>query len=336
MRKFLIILIIVVIFASYLGYNFFSSVSDSIEPVNFKIEPGQGVKVIGQKLADQGLIKSKFAFETYIWLRKYDKKIKAGEYKLNPSMSIWEIVNQLIISPSIQEKEIKIIEGWNANQIAQYLEEQGLFKKEAFLSEISDVGKYAKLYSFIADDKNSILNGGKNLEGYLFPDTYRVFADATAEDIVKKMLDNFNLKLNDELRDEIYKQGKSIYEVVILASIIEKEVAKDEDRSMVADIFYKRIKEGIALQSDATINYITGGKTTTPSSQDLEKESLYNTYKYRGLTPGPICNPGLSAIKASIRPKANPYWYFLTDKEGNAIYSRTFNEHKANKLKYIN
>ena len=336
MKNILVILIILAIFASYLGYNFFSSASKSTKEVNFKIETGQSIDEISKNLASQGLIKSQFAFKTYIWLRNFDKKIKAGEYKLNPSMSIWRLANQMIIGPSVKEKEIKIIEGWNSDQIAQYLEDQGLFKKEAFLSEIADVEKYSKIYDFISEDKVKIQKGGKNLEGYLFPDTYRVYTDANPEDIIKKMLDNFNLKLTIEMKNEIKKQKKSIYETIILAGIIEKEVAQDIDKSMVADIFKRRMQEGIALQSDATINYITGKKTVTPTAEDLAQESLYNTYQHRGLTPGPICNPGISAIKAVIYPKINPDWYFLTDKDGNVIYSKTFDEHKANKLKYIN
>jgi UPF0755 protein len=147
-------------------------------------------------------------------------------------------------------------------------------------------------------------------------------------------LNNFDNKLPPELREEIAKQKKTIFEIITMASVIEKE-ARGEDMALISDIFWRRIGEGIALQSDATVNYATGKYETQPSLDDLEIDSPYNTYKYRGLPKGPIGNPGLEAIRAAIYPKANNYWYFLHTKDGQTIYSRNFNEHKANKLKYL-
>ena len=142
-------------------------------------------------------------------------------------------------------------------------------------------------------------------------------------------------KLTAELRAEIKRQGKTIHEILTLASIIEKEVSSDKDRKLVADIFYKRLDAGVALQADSAVNYVTGKSTPRASAQDLAKESPYNTYRYRGLPPGPIASPGLSAILAAVYPTANPYWYFLTTPAGQAIYSKTFEEHVANKAKYL-
>jgi len=148
-------------------------------------------------------------------------------------------------------------------------------------------------------------------------------------------LANFNAKLTPELRQEIVKQKKSFFEVLTLASIIEKEVSEPEDMKMVADIFYKRLKAGIALQSDATVNYATGKSLIQPTYQDLSVNSLYNTYRYPGLPPGPISNPGINALKAAIYPTPNPYYYFLTTESGQAIYSKTYEEHLINKNKYL-
>ena len=137
------------------------------------------------------------------------------------------------------------------------------------------------------------------------------------------------------MREEIKKQGKTIFEVVSLASIIEREVPNDEDKKMIADIFLKRLNIGMALQSDATINFITGKGMTQPTYDDLKIDSLYNSYLYPGLPPGPISNPGLSSIEAVIYPISNNYYFFLTTKEGEVIYSVDYDEHLRNKAKYL-
>ncbi|OGY89834.1 MAG: hypothetical protein A2927_01170 [Candidatus Komeilibacteria bacterium RIFCSPLOWO2_01_FULL_45_10] len=150
------------------------------------------------------------------------------------------------------------------------------------------------------------------------------------------MLDNFGAKLTQEMRVDIKNAGKSIFEVITLASIIEKEVRTEQDMKMVADIFNKRLEQGIALQSDATVNYVTGKGLVQPTAADIAVDNLYNTYKYRGLPPGPIANPGLKAIKAAIYPTPNQYYYFLTTAEGEVIYSQTYQEHLKNKSVYLN
>jgi len=155
------------------------------------------------------------------------------------------------------------------------------------------------------------------------------------EDLIKKTLNNFDKKLKASTRDEISKQGKTIFEVLTLASIIEREVPNKVDKKMIADIFLKRLKVGIGLQSDATINYVTGKGLAQPSYADLEIDSPYNTYKYRGLPPGPISNPGIDSIEAVVYPTSNDYYYFLTTHEGEVIYSIDYDEHLTNKAKYL-
>ncbi|MCX6786073.1 MAG: endolytic transglycosylase MltG [Candidatus Komeilibacteria bacterium] len=226
---------------------------------------------------------------------------------------------------------LRLIEGWNNKEIAKYLAENSSIKAEDFLNLTGkDLSQFTSTYDFLADKPVTA-----DLEGYLFPDTYRVFKSATTLEIVKKMLDNFNNKLTPALRAEIKNRQQSIFETITLASIIEKEVRNPEDMKMVADIFYKRLSAGIALQSDATINYITGKGLVQPIAKDLAIDSPYNTYKYKGLTPTPIANPGINAITAAVYPKSNPYYYFLTAPDGQVIYSKTYAEHIANKKKYL-
>ena len=149
------------------------------------------------------------------------------------------------------------------------------------------------------------------------------------------MVDTLDKKLTPDLRDEIKKRNKTIHEILTLASIIEKEVSSDEDRKLVSGIFYKRLEIGMPLQSDATVNYVSGKSELRPTFDDISIDNVYNTYKYRGLPPGPINSPGLLAIISAIYPKENPYLYYLTTRDGQAIYSRTHDEHVAAKRKYL-
>jgi UPF0755 protein len=257
-------------------------------------------------------------------------------------MRLWEVAEVLTKTNGPSERDIKIIEGWNNREIGKYLENENLLSGDVFTGELEKFGAKVGDYDFLGDRPE-----GATLEGYIFPDTYRIYEKLPAEmrssdeeqadlagHIIKKTLDNFGLKLTEEMRSEIKKQKKTIFEIITMASILEKE-GRGEDLAMISDIFWRRIDEKIALQSDATVNYATGKYETQPSLDDLEVDSPYNTYKYRGLPKGPIGNPGIEAIKAAIYPKANNYWYFLHAKDGQTIYSKNFDEHKVNKAKYL-
>jgi UPF0755 protein len=161
-------------------------------------------------------------------------------------------------------------------------------------------------------------------EGYLFPDTYRFYLDATSEDVIKRMKDTFLKKVGNINKDDL-----------ILASIVQREVAGAEDMKIVAGIFKKRLVKGIALQADSTVNYVTGKSNPRSLIKDTKIDSPYNTYKYPGLPPGPISNPGLSAILAVKNPETSPYLYFLTTPDNKVIYSKNFEEHKQARFKYL-
>lgn len=343
MKKIIIIFLLMLIVILAIGiWYIFSPVSSSAEEKIFIITKGEGVNEISQHLKEQNFIRNKFVFETYVWLKGVQSKFQVGEHKLRQNMSIWEITVVLTAPGEVNEREIKILEGWNNHEIAVYLDNAGVVGKDIFLEAAKNYKLQIINYKFLEDRPE-----GATLEGYLFPDTYRIYKEipkelrgekdadkALAEHIIKKMLDNFDRKLTADLREEIARQKKTIFEIVTMASIIEKE-ARGKDMAMVADIFWRRLDQGIALQSDATVNYATGKYETQPSAEDLKIDSPYNTYKYRGLPAGPIGNPGLEAIRAAIYPKKNNYWYFLHTKDGQIIYSRNFEEHKANKIKYL-
>ena len=307
----------------------------SIKEKEISINKGDGSRLIADVLTAKDLIRSKNAFLIYTFIEGVSSQLQAGTYKLSTEMSIKDIV--LILSQGkliSNERTIKIIEGWTNKQIGEYLEKQEIMTEEDFLAAASVKDSREILpesyYSFLTDK-----NKDADLEGYLFPDTYRIFKDSKAPDVVKKMLDNFAKKLTPELQEAIKSRNKTIFEIMIMASILEKEVRKETDRKMAADLFYRRLEIGMPLQSDATVNYVTGKSALQPTNQDLQTVSPYNTYLNKGLPPGPICNPSLSSIKAAIYPEANEYLYYLNKKDGTTVWSKTAEEHAANKAKYL-
>lgn len=278
----------------------------------FYIEPGQGVNEIGANLKKANLIRNDWVFSTYVWLNKKTKNLQAGKYKLSPSMNIAQIVEKFIKGEVVKDWiKVTIPEGWTNQQIKKRLLGLGL------INETDEIPL--------------------DLQGYLFPDTYYFEQNTSIEEIIKKMRENFNQKITDDLKKEIKNQNRSLYEVLIMASILEKEVKSDDDRRIVSGIFWKRLENNYPLESCATIAYILGTDKWRYSYEDTRIKSPYNTYINPGLPPTPINNPGLSAIKAAIYPEYTDYNFFLTDPEtGKTIFSRTLEEHNINKRKYFN
>lgn len=248
------------------------------------------------------------------------------------------------------EKTVKVLEGWDLRDIANSLESAELVSSEKFFSTLGEpqtdyrrvVGEeqpydFSSEFSFLLDKPKYY-----GLEGYLFPDTYRVYASSTPIEIARRMLINFDKKLTPQMRADIKSQGKTIYEIITLASLIEKEApidyqsVDDTDAKLIAGVFLNRLAIGQGLQSDATLSYIFDDDKPAHSGAELEIDSPYNTYKYRGLPPGPICNPGILAIKAAIYPTKTAYNYFLTPKgKREVIYAQTYEEHLNNKYEYL-
>ena len=263
-----------------------------------------------------------------------------GKNKANLESEAW---------PPIPEKTIRIPEGWASRDIGQYFEREGQYQSEEFLEiagfpmvnyqkekDLPAPVDFSAEFSFLEDKPKHY-----GLEGYLFPDTYRIYASSSVSEVIRKMLTNFDHKLTPKMREDIKAQGRTIYEVITLASIIEKEAllnyrtGDNQDAKIVAGIFMNRLSVGQALQSDATLSYIYNDKKPAHSGAELEIDSPYNTYKYRGLPPGPICNPGALAIEEAIYPANTKYNYFLTTNDGRIFYAKTYNEHLANKYKYL-
>ncbi len=293
------------------------------------IKEGEGVNAIATKLQESGIVSHRLWFELYIWSKDKENKIAAGTYELRPNMTIPEIVDTMTTGKAKKEDEfVTIIEGWNNREIGEYLAEKGIVGKEEFLEETKAVEKYRPHFSFLQD-----LPKNRDLEGYLFPDTYGVIkGKTTVAQLVYKMLLNFDQKMVDSMKEDIKKSGHSVDEIIRMASVIELEVPQEKERKIVSGIFWNRIEGKMPLESCATISYITGVKKRQYSFDDTRVDSPYNTYLNRGLPFGPIGNPGLSAIKAALYPQETDFVYFLSDIEtGETFFAKTLDEHVRNK-----
>ncbi|MFA6306871.1 MAG: endolytic transglycosylase MltG [Patescibacteria group bacterium] len=334
MLKKLIIIVAVIVIGGFLYWqNLNSPVDANGQEQVFSVGKGETINQVAKNLRINNLIRSEFYFKHEIGSGDI---IKAGEYLISPKLSAKEIIKILTLGAAVsREKSIRIIEGWNNKDIASYFEKNNIISAKDFTALAASPLSGWK-FSFAKPDFFNDAPKEATLEGYLFPDTYRIFNDTAVEGVIFKMLDNFDKKLTPEMRAEIKRQKKTIYEIVTMASVIEKEVRSTEDMKIVSGIFWDRIKNGQGLESCATLAYILGVSKAQYSYEDTRIDSPYNTYKYRGLPSGPIANPGLNAIKAAIYPEFTGYNYFLSDPStGKTIYSKTLEEHNINKYKYL-
>lgn len=258
----------------------------SSKEITFSIKRGEGSREIGYNLqiGRPGLTRSAPFFRLYVLSIGASHKLRAGDYLLSPNMSMFSMVQKFTKGDVIQEK-LTIVEGWDIKDIENYFAQKG-----------------------------RAIDISPDLEGYLFPDTYYITGNnASNEEIIALMRANFEKKFDQDLRDETAKQNKTIHEVITMASLLERELQKFEDKKIAADILWKRLGIGMALQVDAEPN----------------------TYKERGLPPRPIANPGLESIQAALYPQDSPYWYYLSTPNGNTIFSKTLEAHNLAKAKYL-
>jgi UPF0755 protein len=308
---------------------------DLSQPVEMTIETGASSAAIARQAEQAGLVRSARAFQYYADFKGVNKKFKAGHFVFSGQASFASVAEVLIAGDKTSNvTKITIPEGWTSKDIDSYLAKNGKFAQGEFLAWTKDPALNERMkakYPFLAGKPAS-----SGLEGFLFPDTYSVYNNATVNEIVEKMLSNFDRKLKPEWRQEIDRQGKTLFQIITMASIIEKEVRKTDDMKMVSDIFWRRIRNGQRLESCATLAYVLGVNKPQYSLEDTEIDSPYNTYANKGLPPGPISNPGANAIEAAIYPQANNFNFFLTaNGTGETVYSATFEEHVRNKNKYL-
>ena len=292
---------------------------------------GESFGDIVKKLKDNEVIHSELTFKVYakLFYKKEINNIKAGIFKFNGKLKYGEVINIIASEPGYEEITVTIPEGYELREIAQLFADKGLCDKDKFI-------EVANTYDFDFKYKDALKNHENRLEGFLFPDTYRFTYSNTDEvKIIQTMLDRFT---------EVYSKYEnvpskySVYEIITLASIIEREAKTNEDFYNVSSVFYNRLKRSDylnKLQSCATVQYILKERKSILSLSDIEIDSPYNTYKYPGLPVGPIASVGERAIDAALNPNNTSYLYFLNDENGTLHFSATLDEHSRKMKKYL-
>lgn len=297
---------------------------DKNSSIDFEVKTGCVTKKIAQDLEDQGLIKDSSVFTLFVKMKGMDNKIKAGKYSLNPSMTPEQILTKLVSGDTIKnEEKVTIPEGTQLKKIAKILSDHKLTTEKEFC-EAAKAGNFKDKYEFLRD-----LSDDTSLEGFLFPDTYLLPKNKTPKFYIDIFLSRFEevyIKENN-FDEKEQKIGLKAYQIVTLASIIEAEAKLESEKPIIASVFNNRLQKGMPLQSCSTVNYALGKHKEKLSTNDTEFDSLYNTYIHVGLPPGPICSPGLSAIRAVIHPKKSEYLYFVSNGDGSHTFSKTYNEH---------
>jgi UPF0755 protein len=288
----------------------------------FTLSPGQGLRKTARALQDQGLVSDDLRFTILARLEKKDKQIKAGEYFLSTTMAPREILNQMV-EGRVHLYRLTIPEGYHLAQIAAAVAAADLASQENFLDAATDP-ETVRGQGIEAD----------TLEGYLFPDTYYFPRGLDSATIIATMVKQFRAAFKPAWEQQAEALGMTVHEVVTLASIIEKETGAPEERPLIASVFHNRLKKGMRLETDPTVIYGIPDFDGNIKRRHLETYTPYNTYKIKGLPPGPIASPGALALEAALYPAQSEFLYFVSKKDGTHQFSRTIKEHNAAVRKY--
>src|SRR3989338_9410337 len=300
--------------------------------IPFAVESGASLTTVSEELEAKGLIRSPRAFRFYVKRRGLDRSLQAGQFVLWPAMSVAEIVDTLHSGES-QEVSLTIPEGFTVIDIDALLVRRGLSGTGEFLrcAQECDLTEF----DFLPNIGGLASRGGR-VEGYFFPDTYFVApAEFTSQAFLNRLLATFEERVVSNGADDIRKSGRTLHEIVTMASLVEAEAGSDDERALIAGILWKRFDDGRGLGVDATVRYILDKPTDAITTADLNTDDQYNTRKFRGLPPGPIANPGLKSIQATVNPEASSYWYYLHGADGKIRYAETNEQHNLNRMKYL-
>jgi UPF0755 protein len=297
-------------------------VSGDTSERDVRIASGTGFHAVCEILTEKGLVKHPWRFKILARLRGLDKQLKAGNYLLSADLSPEELLAALV-SGREHLLRLTIPEGYNLKQIAAAVEAAGFGSADAFLKMVSDP-VVVKRYGLNA----------KTLEGYLFPDTYLFPAEATQKVIVDSMVQRFQEQFSDKWRKRAEELHMSVHEVVTLASIIEKETGDPKERPLISSVFHNRLKKGMRLETDPTVIYGIKDFDGNLKRKDLRTYTPYNTYKIKGLPPGPIASPGAGALEAALYPAKSAYLYFVSRKDTTHQFSTNIKDHNAAVRKY--
>jgi UPF0755 protein len=329
-RRFFLFVIVLALAAGVGGFLWLRSVSTpykgyTAQEVFVEIPNGTGVNAIGRRLVDAGVVQSTYAFQAAMRLHANGRTLKAGEYRFSGAMTPDEVIDKLARG-DVYLKPITFPEGLTIAEMGRVFETQGFGTAAAFVKA--------------AKDSSSIQNldpQAPDLEGYLFPETYTLARSAKAADLISQMTARFAEVYTPELRKAAEARGMSTREVLTMASLIEKETAKSDERFLVSAVYHNRLKIGMGMQCDPTVIYAllrAGRYTGNLTRADLQFDSPYNTYRYAGLPPGPIAAPGRLALEAAVKPADVPYLYFVSKNDGSHVFASTLAEHNRNVQEY--
>lgn len=338
-RILLPVFVVIVLAGGWFGWIFVSESwlgkTPALTPVAFLVADEARVADVAAKLEAEGLIASAWRYRLYARLDAAATRPKPGEYQLRAGMTYREIARAMALGPARDEVQVRVIEGWTVEDIVAQLEESHGVSADLSHALMGRGLNRAPFETSLREEYPFLksLPGNRSLEGYLFPDTYRVWGDQLPDGLVRKQLDEFGAMFGTSTVGAQSAPLKTLDDVVILASIVEAEVRDVRDKRIVAGIFLNRLEAGMALQTDASVGYITGSGRSRSTAKDLSIDSPFNTYKYPGLPPAPINNPGAESIRAVLDPAPTDYFYFLTDAQGTVYYGRTLEEHAENRRK---
>ena len=306
-------------------------------PIDFKIESGESLTAIANRLQSMGLIKDPDLFKRYLQYNGLDAGIEAGDFTLTKAMNVQQLA-QALQEGRIAEVQVRIPQARRIEELADILAAQVPISATEFLALMQNADRWKTQFTFLND-----LPAGATLEGYVFPDTYGIAKDkVTAREIIATALRNFDRQVTPQMRADLQSQGRTLFDAIRLASIVEREAAVEAERPTIAGVYFNRLTDGMALDADPTVQYALGN-TRDPNTwwpqitQDDYQgvDSPYNLYRNPGLTPGPIDNPALASIKAAINPEKHDYYYFRAScsQDGTHMFARTLDEQIANECK---
>ncbi len=330
MKKYWIIILIFLVLLSgvlsyfYMDIRMYSEMPASNDQTHkiVTIHKGQRFKSTAERLYEADIVTNPFKLVVLARVKGYDKKIKAGEYLFSPSMSPNEILGRLI-SGKVQVYKVVVPEGYNMYQIASIVSKAGLGSEKKFLEAAKDA-------SFVKEKKIN----AETFEGYLFPDTYFFPKGVTPKKIISSMTDQFWTVFTPEWKKQASTLGFSVHEAVTFASIIEKETGAAFERPLISSVFHNRLKKKMRLYSDPTVIYGIKDFDGNITKTHLKTETPYNTYKIKGLPPGPIANPGADALKAALYPAATRFLYFVSKNDKTHKFSTNLKDHNRAVRKY--
>ena len=307
-----------------------------VPETNVVVEENKGFLEISNMLKEKGILKNSGIFKIYVLFSGKAGSLRSGVYDFFGKYSVVSLANRLARGP--EDVAVVIPEGFTVYEIDKRLSDFNLIKAGSLIELSQTPSEFSSQDKFVFLPVDNVVS----LEGFLFPDTYRFSQDTNAREIIEKMLSNFEEKIYKKIPQEIAFSPRSLADLIKLASIIEKEVPNETDRKIVSGVLWKRLENDMFLQVDAAVVY--AWKTLNPEWKpqnhsltlaDLKIKSLYNTYLYKGLPQGPISNPGWEAISAAINPENTDFWYYLSTRDGQTVFSKTLEEHNRAIQEYL-